>query len=144
MKMSLPEASRPTIWESPKTGGPRSAKEIQRQLPQAKSSKIMLIYYNFSTFLKRSILYPEQSVFWVTYFIFMVVRSHRPSFRNFHKIFRVGKKKQPRFFMIFPQAKSSKKSHHFLVFFAKIPFPRPPCLSALPYGKITFNLYLQK
>ena len=46
--------------------------------------------------------------------------------------------------MIFPQAKSSKKSHHFLVFFAKIPFPRPPCLSALPYGKITFNLYLQK
>ena len=35
--------------------------------------------------------------------------------------------------MIFPQAKSSKKSHHFLVFFAKIPFPRPPCLSALPF-----------
>ena len=43
----------------------------------------------------------------------------------------------------FKERISAQFSHHFLIFFADIPLPRPPSLSAVPYGANNFNLKLE-
>ena len=43
----------------------------------------------------------------------------------------------------FKERISAQFSHHFLIFFADIPLPRPPSLSAVPYGESRLNLKLE-
>ena len=43
----------------------------------------------------------------------------------------------------FKEPISAQFSHHFLIFFADIPLPRPPSLSAVPYGESRLNLKLE-
>ena len=46
-------------------------------------------------------------------------------------------------FFNFKERISAQFSHHFSIFFADIPLPRPPSLSAVPYGANNFNLKLE-
>ena len=80
--------------------------------------------------------------------IFIVLRSHRPSFKNFRYFIQDEQNSRCWISLIktstFPQAKSTEFSYQFLILFAIFPFPEPPCLSALPYGKSTFNILTSK